>query len=89
MPVIGTGPAVMTEGSTEDEWRKRITSKLMQAPTFILIDNVRSSLDSSALSAALTANEWEDRVLGVSRNIILPNQCVWIATANNPALSVE
>jgi len=79
----------MTEGRDEDEWRKRITAKLLQGPPFIVIDNVRSRLDSAALSAALTTQVWEDRVLGQSRTIALPITCVWIATANNPALSLE
>ena len=55
----------------------------------ILIDNVRSRLDSAALSAALTSDVWEDRVLGYSRMAAIPVTCTWLATANNPALSLE
>ena len=79
----------MTEGRDEDEWRKRITAKLLQGPQFILIDNIRSRLDSAALSAALTSEIWEDRVLGHSRTAAIPMACVWLATANNPGLSLE
>ena len=61
IPATGKGPSVMTEGSDEDEWRKRITARLLQAPQYILIDNVRSRLDSAALSSALTSETWEDR----------------------------
>ena len=89
IPSIGRGPAVMTEGGSEEEWRKRITAKLLQAPQFILIDNVRSGLDSAALSAALTSEIWEDRVLGYSRMAAIPVLCTWLATANNPSLSLE
>ena len=89
IPAVGEGPAIMTEGRDEDEYRKRITAKLLQAPRFVLIDNIRSRLDSAALSAALTASRWEDRVLGHSRTATLPVTCVWLATANNPGVSLE
>ena len=46
IPSIGRGPSVMTEGGSEEEWRKRITAKLLLAPQFILIDNIRFGLDS-------------------------------------------
>src|SRR5262249_10301453 len=36
---MGRAPAMMTEGRDEDEWRKRITSKIATGPAFILIDN--------------------------------------------------
>ena len=50
-PFLGRPVSVMAEGRDEDEWRKRITAKLITAGTFILIDNVGNRLDSSALSA--------------------------------------
>ena len=89
IPSAGSGPSVMMEGRDEDEWRKRITARLIQAPACILIDNVRSRLDSAALSAALTSETWEDRILGHSRTVALPVNCTWLATANNPCLLLE
>jgi putative DNA primase/helicase len=88
---ITTGrPAnIMTEGRDEDEWRKRLTAKLRSMPVMLVIDNVRSKLDSSALAAALTAPSWEDRLLGRSEMIHFPIRCAWIATGNNPELSNE
>jgi len=90
IPAAGLGPAVMTEAGNDEEMRKRITSKLMQAPRFILIDNINGRLDSASLSSALTTRDgWEDRLMGHSRDVILPVTCVWIATANNPSFSLE
>lgn len=86
---IGRSVPVMTEGRDEDEWRKRLTAKLVASPTVILIDNLRRRLDSPALSGALTATVWEDRILSVSSTMRVPVRCVWIATGNNPALSNE
>ena len=89
MPFISSGPTIMTAGRDDDEWRKRITAKLMNAPSHILIDNVKNKLTSGDLSAALTAHEWEDRILGQSATIRLPVKCTWIATGNNLELSDE
>ena len=50
MIVTGGGVSVMVEGRDEEEWRKRITAKLRQVPSLVLIDNLRRQLDSSALS---------------------------------------
>lgn len=87
--LTGAGAGVMTEGTDEEEWRKRITAKLRQIPTLVLIDNLKRELDASALAAALTAPFWEDRVLGVSEITRLPIRCLWIATGNNPTFSNE
>ncbi|MCR9140036.1 MAG: toprim domain-containing protein [Alphaproteobacteria bacterium] len=87
--LTGTGASVMTEGRDDEEWRKRVTAKLRQIPSIILIDNLRAKLDSSAVAAALTAPFWEDRVLGQSEMTRLPIRCLWIATGNNPEFSNE
>lgn len=87
--LTGSGASVMTEGRDDEEWRKRVTAKLRQVPSILLIDNLRSKLDSSAVAAALTAPFWEDRILGASEMARLPIRCVWIATGNNPEFSNE
>jgi hypothetical protein len=73
----------------EDETRKKITSLLAKAPPIILLDNIRTGIESAQLAAALTAEVWSDRVLGVNRMVALPNRATWLATANNPRLSLE
>ena len=85
----GSPAASITEGRHEDEWRKRLTAKLMTGPNVVVIDNLRRRLDSAALSSAITANTWEDRLLGVSQMVTAPVQCMWLATGNNPLLSNE
>jgi hypothetical protein len=88
-PALGRDIAVMTEAGTEDEWRKRIVAKLRSAPPFLFIDNLRATLDSAALSAALTAPFLEDRELGYTRMLRVPVRCCWVASGNNPAVSGE
>lgn len=87
--LTGAGASVMTEGRDDDEWRKRVTAKLRQIPSIVLIDNLRNKLDSAAVAAALTAPFWEDRILGQSEMARLPIRCLWIATGNNPEFSNE
>lgn len=89
LPALGRNAPIMSEGSDEDEWRKRVTAKLRSGASVIVIDNLRRRLDSSSVAAALTASVWEDRLLGASEILRLPVRCVWVATANNPALSNE
>ena len=88
-PALGYPVSVMTEGRDEDEWRKRMTSKLRTMPAFISIDNLRRRLDSAAVSSAITSRSWEDRKLGATEMLKIPVRCAWIATGNNPALSTE
>jgi putative DNA primase/helicase len=88
LPAAGSGLPAMTLGQEEGEARKRITAVLAETPTAVLFDNI-SKIDSEALSAALTAPRWRDRQLGTSRIIEVPVRCVWLATANNPAVSFE
>jgi len=88
-PALGRSVGVMSEGRDEDETRKRLTSALLQGRGAILIDNLRRPLDSSALSAMLTARVWEDRILGFNRLVRLAVRAVFVATGNNPAVSTE
>jgi 5S rRNA maturation endonuclease (ribonuclease M5) len=89
LPFLGCPVSTLTEGSDEDEWRKRVTALLVGGPSVILIDNLRRKLDSAALSAALTSPMWEDRLLGLSVTARLKVNCLWLATGNNPAVSNE
>lgn len=88
-PALGDDLPVMAVGKDEDEWRKRLTASLVNSPTALLIDNVKRRLESGALSAAITARAWEDRLLGYTRIVRLPVRCAWIVTGNNLLLSSE
>jgi hypothetical protein len=86
---LGRWLGTMTEASQDEEWRKRVTSQLLQAPAAILLDNLRRPLDAGSLAAVLTTTTWEDRLLNTNQVVRLPNQAIWVATANNPELSEE
>lgn len=88
-PALGRQADILTEAGTEDEWRKRLTSALRNAPTVLQISNVNKPLDSGSLAQAVLTAEWTDRVLGYSETITAPVRCAWIVTGNNPVLSGE
>jgi hypothetical protein len=88
-PALGRPSPAMTEGRDEEEWRKRITARLVGGVSVILIDNLRARLDSAAVASAITSTVWTDRILGRSENALIPVRCAWVATGNNPALSSE
>jgi hypothetical protein len=88
-PAAGHVIAAMTEARDEDEMRKRLTAKLRQAPSYVILDNLKNRLDSAALCSALTASVWEDRILGVSNTVRIPIRCAWIGTGNNPSIDKE
>lgn len=85
----GVSASVMTEAKDDDEWRKKLTSKLREVPSAVFIDNINRKLDSAAVAAAVTAPFWEDRILGGSVMCRLPIRCMWVITGNNPEFSSE
>ena len=87
--VTGRPIEVITGAKDSDEWRKRITSTLLEAPSMVVLDNLSDRVDNSHLAAALTASSWGDRELGASRNVRIPINCTWIASGNNLMLSQE
>jgi hypothetical protein len=89
--IIVTGEAahLMAAATDEEEWRKRLTAKLLTSPLYVAIDNVNRRLDSASLSSAITASVWEDRPLGVSQVAHIPVRALWIVTGNNIAFSNE
>lgn len=89
MPALGDPPSPVTEAPSDEEWRKLITSQLLMAPPVFYIDNLNRILDSGSLAAALTGREFSNRILGKSEQVSLPIRCIWMAAANNPALSTE
>lgn len=69
----------------ESEWRKRITSIVMEGDPLVSFDNIPSgsTLASSALDAALTGTSWSDRILGKSQMVKVPLLWTPSASGNN------
>ncbi len=88
-PAVGNNVGLVAEANDDDEWRKRLTARLREARSVLVLDNLSRSLDSGVISAVLTARQWDDRVLGKSETVSLPVRTMWALTANNPILSME
>lgn len=98
-PQAGTGAGLLTEviaeivagkpahfqtaPTSDEEWRKAITSTLMNSPAVVTIDNIDHRLRSPKLSQMLTSRVWVDRVLGQSKMLQLIQTAAWFATGNN------
>ena len=72
----------------DEEIRKAITARLIEGRAAVLIDNI-TRLDSPVLSAALTADIWDDRLLGKNKTVRLPIGWIWAATGNNAIVSTD
>ncbi|MBM3500891.1 MAG: hypothetical protein FJX74_19705, partial [Armatimonadetes bacterium] len=86
--VVATGrsAAMFPAPRDDDEWRKRITAALASGASVILIDNLSLPLQAPSLASALTAEVWQDRVLGKSETVVPPQRATWIVTGNNITL---
>ncbi len=88
LSIITTGrPASMVPyPSGEDEMKKQIGASLIAGRQLIAFDNLEGKLKSPVLALALTAKEFESRILGFSKNMTVPNMATWIVTGNNITL---
>jgi hypothetical protein len=66
----------------KDELRKQITSAFRTGAEFFVFDEA-PVLEGAALAQALTAETWQDRILGVSTMANFPNKVTWISLGNN------
>lgn len=83
--IILTGRAAELSSAPNDpeEWRKQLTSILIEAPPLVILDNVTTTLDGGDLAKVITGEIHRDRVLGKSQTVSVPVRCSWIATGNN------
>jgi len=83
----GRAAAMMTARKDDEEWRKAITSLLLRGQLVAVIDNIEGTLYAPSLAAILTATTFQDRILGHSELVTLPNRTTWIGTGNNIKLT--
>jgi hypothetical protein len=76
-------------GKDSDEAEKRITAKLLAGGQFVVLDNVKHTLDLGPLEAALTEPNWEGRIITTSKWVTLKNRATWIATGNGLTFGEE
>lgn len=65
-----------------EELRKQITSAFRTGAEFFVFDEAHV-ITGAALAQALTAETWQDRILGVSTMAEFPNRVTWMSLGNN------
>ena len=75
------------ERRDDEEMRKRLFAALRGSHRVIFLDNVTGVFDSPSLAALLTSPRFEDRILGRSETLALPNRSLVLLSANNMTLA--
>lgn len=88
-PALGGSLPVSGLAESEDEREKVITSTLLSGTPVCNFDNIKGSLSSPALERLLTSEEWRARLLGGNTIVQLPNDALWLLTANNLTISED
>jgi hypothetical protein len=76
----------MVPPGDENEWRKTLTSLLVEGEALISLDNVEGLLYSPTLASFLTADLWKARLLGTMQSPDLLQRSMVIANGNNMQL---
>lgn len=86
--IIATGrPASVTAaGHSPEELDKRLVASLLAGDQIIAIDNVDGALGSDLLCQMLTQTSLKPRVLGLSKNVEVPNTSMLFSNGNNIVL---
>jgi hypothetical protein len=87
--IIATGhkPAMMSQGKSDEENEKRLSSVLMAGDPVIVIDNCDRPIEGDFLCTMLTQEKVRPRVLGQSEVRNVPTGSLVIATGNNLELA--
>lgn len=65
----------------KDELRKQLTSAFRTGAEFFVFDEAHT-IEGAALAQALTAETWQDRILGFSTMAEFPNRVTWLSLGN-------
>lgn len=83
--VVATGrmPVMSAIPTDEPELRKSLTALLAEGHEAVVFDNATSSvIESGTWASCITADEFEDRILGASKRVRVPVRCSWAITGN-------
>lgn len=87
--LIATGvrPPAMSQGKTEDEDEKRLSTVLFAGDPVIHLDNCERPISGDFLCSMLTQAIVQARILGKSERRILPSTALVLASGNNLTLA--
>lgn len=87
--LLGEECPVVTHSHSETEERKRVLSYLRTGRNMILVDNVVGQFGGATINALATSRFFEDRILGQTKILQVPNDTVWFITGNNMTLAPD
>ncbi len=90
--IVGTGSAPSSLPHLHDdepEVRKRVVSLLFKGAPAMIWDNIKGAFDSPTLASLLTTERFNDRLLGETRLLTLPNRMLALFNGNNMMLRGE
>lgn len=83
LSTAGVGGSELTStvfNSDDVEFEKKLVSQLMKKPSYLFLDNIRTTVSSSVLEQMLTSPLYDGRRLGHSEVNSLSTQVLWCAT---------
>lgn len=83
LSTCGVGPHSLSTtayNSDENEFEKKLVGKLIKKSTYIFLDNIRATVNSSVLEQMLTAANYDGRTLGYSEVNSLSTLVLWVCT---------
>ncbi len=88
-PALGRAPDMTSDAGDEAEWAKVLTSKLLSAPSVVVLDNLSAELRSPMLATAISEARVTSRILGGNTEVSAAARWVWAATGKNTTLHEE
>src|SRR5579864_8315532 len=80
---MGVRPPALSQGQSEEENEKRLSTVLMAGDPVILMDNCELPIAGAFLCSMLTQEIVQARILGLSERRVLPSTALVLATGNN------
>jgi hypothetical protein len=84
---LGMKPASMSQGKTEEEDEKRLSTVLFAGDPIMLIDNCERAISGDFFCSMLTQEMVQARILGLSERRLLACAVLMLATGNNLTLA--
>jgi hypothetical protein len=81
--INGRRAAVLAPGKTEEELEKRLGAALIKGETVVSLDNCNETLQGAFLCQILTQSRVQIRILGLSKNVEVPTNCLMLSNGNN------
>lgn len=89
--LTGHDMPVTTLSESSEELKKHLLAMLVRAPEMVCIDNIGDGMTfrSATLASIMTSSSYRDRRLGVSEEVDVRTETLWVITGNNLQLGAD